>query len=290
MNFLQLIISGISVGTLYALFGIGVVLLYRVSNVVNFSHSQFGIVALYVTYLAVDHWNIPVILSLIIGILVSLALGMFTERFIIRGLPDEPHLVKVIVTLGCFMVLTGLTGYFMGYETREFSMRVRDGGVLLGDAYWSYNAMVSLVVTFILIVGVALLLKYTKIGIAMRAVAHNAQNARLMGIPANTVLGVTWGISALFALVIGIFAVPTTALRPEVLDAIFFNSFAAIILGGFGSIIGSAIGGIIFGIIESVFMGYFSAEYKQILVFFIILILLWFKPNGLFGKPEVKKV
>ena len=189
------------------------------------------------------------------------------------------------------MILYGLASWKWGADQRDFAFPISDFDIVnLGPAVLSYLNIATLLITLILMFILFLFFRYTKVGIAMKATQQNATAARINGIRTNRILSITWALSSLIGAVAGILLAPIATLDPNLMLEPLLKGFASAVLGGMTTLVGAALGGYMLGIIENLFGGYVSLEFKSIVAFGIIVLVLCFRPSGLFGRHYVRKV
>jgi branched-chain amino acid transport system permease protein len=189
------------------------------------------------------------------------------------------------------MVLYGVASWKWGANQRDLPFPVSDFDIVsLGPAVLSYLNIATMLITLVLMFILFLFFRYTKLGIAMKATQQNAMAARINGIRTNRILSITWAMSSVIGAVAGIFLAPIATLDPNLMLDPLLKGFAAAVLGGMTSLVGAALGGYMLGIIENLFGGYVSLEFKSIVAFGLIVLVLCFKPSGLFARHYVRKV
>lgn len=289
--FFQLLVSGFSFGSLYALVALAMVIIYKTSEVPNFGQGEMAMLSTFVAYTLLVTNNNSFTVSFVGSLLFAAVLGVFLEFVFLRRAKDPNILSLILITLGFQMVLYGLASWKWGAEQRDLPFPVSDFDVVnLGPAVISYLNIATLVITFVLMLILFLFFKYSKVGIAMKATQQNAMAARINGIRTNRILSVTWAMSSVIGAVAGILLAPIATLDPNLMLEPLLKGFAAAVLGGMTTLVGAALGGYMLGIIENLFGGYVSLEFKSIVAFGIIVLVLCFKPSGLFAKHYVRKV
>ena len=287
---LQLAIAGVAQGCLYALTALGLVVIYNASTVVNFAQGAMGMAAVYVAYVVLTNAHAPFSVAFTLAILTAFALGAVVQSLLLARLRDAPVLTQIVVTLGLFMFLEGIIGLFFGYNPRAMSLPIQIRPVLLGNLVLRPQDVVDLAVLFILGAAFIVLFRFTKIGLGMRAITENAYAARLMGIPIGRVLSLAWGTGVLLGALAAILASPTTSVTPNMMDTIVVYAFVAAILGGFGSLTGAVLGGLVLGVVVNLVDAFLAPELAMSIVFGLLLLMLYLKPDGLFGRKTVQKV
>ncbi len=289
--FLQLLVSGLSFGSLYALIALAMVIIYKTSEVPNFGQGEMAMISTFVafTLLVTNEYSFAV--SFIGAIVFAAALGIFLEFVFLRRAKDPNILSLILITLGFEMILYGLASWKWGADQKNLPFPVSDFDVInIGSAVISYLNIATLLITLSLMFILFLFFKYTKVGIAMKATQQNATAARINGIRTNRILSITWAMSSMIGAVAGILLAPIATLDPNLMMEPLLKGFSAAVLGGMTTLVGAALGGYILGIIENLFGGYVSLEFKSVVAFGIIVLVLCFKPSGLFARHYVRKV
>ncbi|MBW2334809.1 MAG: branched-chain amino acid ABC transporter permease [Deltaproteobacteria bacterium] len=289
--FLQLLVSGISIGSIYALVALAMVIIYKTSEVPNFAQGEMAMITTFVAFMLLDTFGQSFLISFTGALVFAVALGAFLEFVFLRRAKDPNVLSLILITLGFEMMLYGLASWKWGAEQQSFPFPVSDFDIVnLGQAVVSYLNIATLFVALFLMFILFLFFKYTKVGIAMKATQQNMIAARINGIRANRILSITWGMSSFIGAVAGMMLAPIATLDPNLMMDPLLKGFAAAVLGGMTTLVGSVIGGYILGIIETLFGGYVSLQFKSIVAFLIIVLVLCFKPSGLFAKHYVRRV
>jgi len=289
--FLQLLISGLSFGSLYALIALAMVIIYKTSEVPNFGQGEMAMISTFVAYALLESYAHSFVISFVGALIFAAALGVFLEFIFLRRAKDPNVLSLILITLGFQMILYGLASWKWGADQRDFAFPISDFDIVnLGPAVLSYLNIATLLITLILMFILFLFFRYTKVGIAMKATQQNATAARINGIRTNRILSITWALSSLIGVVAGILLAPIATLDPNLMLEPLLKGFASAVLGGMTTLVGAALGGYMLGIIENLFGGYVSLEFKSIVAFGIIVLVLCFRPSGLFGRHYVRKV
>ncbi|MEH7226097.1 branched-chain amino acid ABC transporter permease [Bacillus sp. JJ1566] len=291
--FLQMLVTGIVVGSVYALVALGFVLIYKSSDAINFAQGEFLLIGTYVCLTLITAYNIPFIPAVLLALIFSAILGFVIERIVLRPFIGEPVISMIMATIGLSSVLAGVVHIIWGHETRVFpkifsEKPVQFAGIIVAPVYlWSLVIVVFMLLVF------TLFFKYSKLGIAMRATADDQQAAMSMGISVKTIFAVAWAIAAIVSAVGGILLGNINGVNAS-LSAIGLKVLPVAILGGLDSIPGAIIGGLIIGIIESMTGGYLDpligGGLKEVMPFVLLVFILMFKPYGLFGKKEIERV
>lgn len=289
--FEMLLIEGLAIGACYGLFGVAVAIIYKTSDVVNFAQGEMGMMATFVAYHIMTAYGWPFYIAFPATLIFAILLGMAIEFCFLRPAKEPTVLGLLILTLGAEMLLMGLAGWKWGAEQKDFPflLSVSDTiQIFPGFALNSWTIGVF-VLTAVVMVLLFLFFRYSKLGIAMRATQQNENAAKIMGIKVERVFSITWGMSSLIGALAAMFFAARSVLDPNFMMEPFMRAFAAAVLGGLTSIPGVVIGGLILGIIEN-FFGYAWPEWKPIVAFVVIILIITIRPSGLFTKHYVKKV
>ncbi len=289
--FEMLLIEGLAIGACYGLFGVAVAIIYKTSDVVNFAQGEMGMMSTFVAYHIMTAYGWPFYIAFPATLIFAILLGMAIEFCFLRPAKEPTVLGLLILTLGAEMLLMGLAGWKWGAEQKDFPflLSVHDTieifpGFALNE--WTIGVFVLTTVVMVLLF---LFFRYSKLGIAMRATQQNENAAKIMGIKVERVFSITWGMSSLIGALAAMFFAARSVLDPNFMMEPFMRAFAAAVLGGLTSIPGVVIGGLILGIIEN-FFGYAWPEWKPIVAFVVIILIITIRPSGLFTKHYVKKV
>ena len=267
------------------------VIIYKTSEVPNFGQGEMAMISTFVAFNILESSGQSYALSFVGALVFAALLGMFLEFVFLRRAKDPNILSLILITLGFQMVLYGLAGWKWGADQRDFSFPVSDFDIInLGPAVVSHLNIATLLITLFLMFLLFLFFKYTKVGIAMKATQQNAVAARINGIRTNRILSITWSMSSVIGAVAGMLLAPIATLDTNLMLDPLLKGFASAVLGGMTTLVGAALGGYILGIIENLFGGYVSLEFKSVVAFGIIVLVLCFKPSGLFARHYVRKV
>lgn len=286
----QQVVSGLSAGCLYALAALGLVLIYRTMDIVNFAHGEMAMVSTFMAHTFLVKLGMPYILAALCAIAFAFVFGMAVERVFLRPIQGGPLVSLMIMTLGLFMVFNGAAGWIWGFDPMSFPRAVQGRPIWIGDLIITRDSILVLAVTIAMALALYLVLRFTMAGIAIRATSQNSRAARLMGVPVPKVYALTWGISAVLGAVAGILIAPTTFLRPSMMAEVQIKAFTAAVLGGFSSLPGAVVGGLLLGVLENLVAGYISTELKSTFAFVLIVVVLFIRPSGLLGTPQKRKV
>ncbi|HEX5095923.1 MAG TPA: branched-chain amino acid ABC transporter permease [Acidimicrobiia bacterium] len=292
--FFAQLINGIGAGVVYASLALALVLIFRTTGILNFAQGEMALVSTYLTWKFTDYgW--PVWLSIVASVAISFVGGALIERIIIRPVERSSPLVIVIVTIGLFLALNSLAQVIFGTDNKVMPRFYEFHVWELAGIRVSSDTVVLVAVLAVECALLWLLLQRTKIGLALRAVASNAESSRLVGVSVGTMLMFGWGLSAALGALAGSLVIPTTgsqSLTAGSMQAILFYAFAAAAIGGFDSPVGAVVGGMIVGVTQALTIEYVDAldGIESVVPLALILLVLLFKPSGLFGKVQVERV
>jgi branched-subunit amino acid ABC-type transport system permease component len=288
---LQNVINGLSAGSLYALLAVGIVLIYKSSDVLNFAHGACAMLSTFVAYHLVER-GLGHGAAMAGALVFAFALGAVIYRGLLYRAREGGGHAVVMVTIGLLMVVEGTAGLIWGTDTKEFhhvfadprSLTIPGGLVISTHDAWIIG------VAIVMVALLAVFFRVTKIGIGLRAVSQNEVAARLMGVRVSRVHALTWGIATALGAVAGLLLVPKLFLDPSMMFAPLLKAFAAAVLGGMRSVAGAVLGAWLLGVIETLAGAYVSTQFQATIAFIIIVVVLVIRPEGLLGKSEIKKV
>jgi len=294
--FFQLVVSGIVVGSIYALSGLGFVLIYKSSRVLNLAHGQLIATGAFITYALTAWVGIPIYLSFFISLILTFLLAMSVERIFLRRLIGEPIISVIMVTIGLMSILDGLI-YLSPFGSENFSFPefLPQTPVSIGEVSISWTQLMGVITTIILIAGFSWFFKKSTLGISMRAVSDDQMASMSIGISIPRVFGLAWAAAGFSAAAAGSIIGNITGLNFDVLRSFGIIVFPVVILGGLDSIFGAVVAGVIMGLIQQFASGYLDGHWglhgtADLLPYVILLIILLFKPHGLFGIHEIERV
>ncbi|MEV6280368.1 branched-chain amino acid ABC transporter permease [Nocardia sp. NPDC051832] len=292
IGFLQQLIEGLSAGAIYAGLALALVLIYRFTGIVNFAQGELAMFSAFLAWQCTES-GMPFWLALPITLAVSFAGGMLIERVIIRPVEGGAELTLVIVTVGLFFFVNAAAGWIWSYQVKAFPNPFPEGTLRAVGVSAGYGSLGVIAVVAVVMGLLYLMFRYTRIGLAMRAVACNPASARLVGIRVGVVLALGWGLAALVGAVSGVLSAPLLFLEPNMMGGVLIYAFAAATLGGFDSPGGAVAGGLIVGVAETLtgaYVDFIGTELKIGVPLAIILGVLLLRPQGLFGKAAVERV
>ncbi len=301
--FLQQVFNGLSLGAIYALIAIGYTMVYGIIGMINFAHGEIYMIGAYtglVTLTAVGVGTgvpLPILLAvmLIVAVAVTGCYGFAIERVAYRPVRGGPRLVALISAIGMSIFLQNWVALGQGARdaavpylvSGSANVEFASGFVVTAP----YSRILIIAVTVVLMIALTLFIRYSRMGRACRACAQDLRMANLLGIDTNKVISFTFVLGAMLAAVGGVLiALSVGKLNPFIGFLAGIKAFTAAVLGGIGSIPGAMLGGVLLGLAETMAAGYISSQYKDIVAFGLLVLILLFKPTGLLGKPEVEKV
>ena len=291
MDFLSNLISGLSLGSIYALIALGYTMVYGIAKMLNFAHGDVIMVGAYAVIVCIGSMGLPVWLTVILSILVCVALGVLIERIAYKPLRQSPPLTVLITAIGVSYLLQSLAQLIFGSHMRSFPAVISIPAIQLGELTVKGEALATLLVSALIMVALTLFINKTRLGKAMRAVSEDQGAAELMGISVNRTISFTFAIGSALAAVAGIFYGSTYGfIGPYTGSMPGIKAFVAAVFGGIGSIPGAMVGGLALGIIENMSKAYISTELSDAIVFGVLIIVLLLKPTGLLGKVIKEKV
>jgi len=293
--FLQLVISGFALGMVYALVAIGFVLILKCSNVFNIAQGHFVMIGGYVGYTFLVTFGLPVWASLLLSIVVAIIMGLLIERLTLRPLVGQPVLAVVMMTLALATIFEGVATLVWGGEYKAYHGVLPTVTLRLAELSIPPEMTIGLMVSICAVVILVLFFRYTKIGLAMRATAEDEQVVQSAGIRVTTVYALSWVIASVVGVIAGILLGGISGVMVE-MNTVGLKALAVALLGGMDSIGGAIVAGITLGVLENVAAGYLDpllpagGGLANVVPFIVIIIVLIFRPHGLFGLVEIERI
>jgi len=285
---LQQIFSGLAAGAIYASVALALVMIYRATDLVNFAQGEMAMFSTYIAWTLING-GIPFWGAYLITLIVSFLGGMAIERVLIRPVENAPVLAAVVVTIGLLLIFNATAGWIYSYTVQDFPSPFPDRPIL--GALMTTRDLGVIAVTLAMLVLLFAFFRFTPIGLAMRAAAQNPQSAQLCGIHVGRMLALGWGLAAAIGATAGIMVAPVLFLDPNMMGGVLVYAFAGALLGGITSPVGAVVGGLLVGVTENLVGTYLIAsQLKLTVAFALIILVLVFKPNGLFGTAIVRRV
>ncbi|NHP12749.1 branched-chain amino acid ABC transporter permease [Rhodococcus sp. IC4_135] len=295
--FLERLISGLTNGSIYAILALALVVVFRATGTINFAQGELALFTTFVAWwLTTMSW--PIWSAIGAALALGFLLGALMERLLIRPVQRRSDMAVLIVALGLFTGLNSLAGMLWGSDTKIMPSPFPNGPtdyISVGGARVYGDALGVLVALVVLLVLMSLLFRKTRVGLHMRAVADNAESANLAGVSTSRILAIGWGVAAAIGALAGVLVTP---LSPQQLGLttmfpIFIAASAAALFGGLDSLVGAVVGGLTIGVLESMLSGYISViggSLQQTSALLIIVVILFVRPNGLFGTKKLERV
>ncbi len=290
IDLIQIIVNGIAVGSSYALMGLAMVIIYKTSEVPNFAQGEMALISSFFAMMLLTSFNMSVYLAFFLTFVFAVLLGFFLEFAILRRAKEPNILGMIVITIGIEMIILGFVSWKFGADqkTMPFPIGPYDS-FIIGDIFVSKLEVLTLVAALLLMTTLFLFFRYSKLGLAMKATQQNSVAAQIVGVRTNRIMMMTWGISSLVGAVAGLLISPTI-MQPFMMWDPMLKGFAAAVMGGMTSLPGVVVAAYMLGIIENLFGGYISIEFKTVVAFVIIVLVLCVKPSGLFARHYIKKV
>ena len=296
--FVQLIFAGIAQGCIYALIGLGFSIIFKASEVINFAQGELLLVGAYIVSAGVFEWHLPFLVALVLGIVVTVLIGLLFERFVLGRMIGRPVFSILMITIGLDIILR--TAVIVEWGSKPIPAASPfdiTSGFNLGGVHFGANDLWTIAVTIVLCAALFYFFRYTRYGLAMRATALDQEAALAVGINIRIVYMLAWGLAAAIATLGGVFlAIDSFAIDPTFGGAALI-AFPAIILGGIDSVSGAVVGGIVIGVIQVLTAGYEShvanilgAGIHEITPYLIMILVLLIRPYGLFGTRKVERI
>lgn len=292
-EFIQQILNGISLGSIYALIALGYTMVYGVVELINFAHGEILMVGTFAAFFAITVLGANFVVAVIIAMIAAALLGVLIERIAYKPLRKSSRLAVLITAIGASLLLQNGGLMVFGTDYRAFPRILPNYQFKFfnGDVTITSYQLLILAVTLVMMIFLQYVVQRTKVGKAMRAVSWDKDAARLMGINVDATISITFAIGSAFAAVAGVLlglyyntVYPLMGLMPGL------KAFVAAVLGGIGLIPGAFTGGFLLGIVEALVSGYWSTEWRDPFVFAILILILIVKPSGILGKDEREKV
>lgn len=291
MQVLQLLLNGVSQGCVYALVALGFVLIYKATETVNFAQGELMMVGGFVALIALGPMGLPLWLAFVMALVGTAALGYGLERFLLRPLLGQPAFTLVLMTLAVSMVLRGVVMMIpgLGTETHVLAAPWREAILDWGGLQIDAARLIVMIATAALALALFLGFRFTRVGIAMQASSQNQIAAHYVGIPVEKLNALVWGLSGAVAALAGILLAPMTFVHVG-MGFIGLKALPAAVLGGFASLPGAFVGGLLIGVTEALAGFYLPEGFKDVAPYVMVLLVLMFLPDGLFGGHIRKKV
>ena len=283
---MQALISGILIGGVYALIGIGLTIIFGVMRVINFAHGDLLMLGMYATYYLFAMAHVDPFLSIVITMPLMFLFGAFLQKTIINRVLNALPQNQILLTIGLGLIMSNTVMLAFTSDYKILSTKYSSSSMHVGGISISSPLLISFAITAAITAALYWFLLKTDTGQAIRATAQDREAARLMGINVKRMSILAFGLGSALAATAGALISPTYYIFPQVGSIFTLKAFVIVVLGGMGSVIGATLGGVLIGIAESVGGVYFGAGWKEVVVFVLFLLVLLFKPSGLLGKSR----
>jgi branched-chain amino acid transport system permease protein len=287
--FLQQIVEGLASGAIYASLALALVLIYRATRIVNFAQGEMATFSAYLAW-QFNQWGMPFWLSLILVAILSFGIGALVFRLAIRPVISAPDHTHVVICIGLFIGFEAICLWIWGSDAYAYPRIFPDGAWTVGGVRLTAANLGVLGVLCVLALGLTLVFRFTRIGLAMRASAAEREKSPLVGIRVETMLMMGWGLATVFGFIAAALIAPRLFLSPPMMVSVVIYALAAATLGDWDSPVGAIVGGLVVGVAESLgatFVGFIGSELKVGVPFAVMAIVLVLRPQGLFGKTAV---
>ncbi len=291
MDFLQYLINGISLGSIYAIIALGYTMVYGIAKMLNFAHGDVIMVGAYIIFNITSTMGYPPLAGITLAVALCTILGITIERIAYKPLRDASSLAVLITAIGVSYFLQNMALIVFGADTKSFKSVIQVEPIHVGELVISGEALVTIISCIIIMVVLSAFVNRTKAGRAMLAVSEDKGAAVLMGVNVNNTIALTFAIGSGLAAIAGALMCSTyTTLSPYTGSMPGIKAFTAAVFGGIGSIPGAFLGGILLGVIEIFGKAYISSQLSDAIVFAVLIIVLLVKPSGILGKSRQEKV
>jgi branched-chain amino acid transport system permease protein len=287
-QFLQQVFSGLAAGAIYGSLALALVMIYRATDLVNFAQGEMAMFSTYIAWTLLNA-GLPFWAAFAVTLVASFLGGMVIERVVIRPVENAPVLATVVVTLGLLLIFNALAGWLFTYTLQEFPSPFPDRPLF--GALMTTGDLGIIGVTLVMLALLYAFFRFTPIGLAMRAAAQNPESARLCGIRVGRMLAIGWGLAAAIGATAGMMVAPVLFLDPNMMGGVLLYAFTGALLGGITSPVGAVVGGLIVGVTENLVGTYLvPSQLKLTVALALIVLVLVFRPAGLFGTAIVRRV
>ena len=286
----NLIVGGLAAGCLYAMVGIAIVIVLNITDIANFAQGEMAMVTTFFAYWLLDSVGLTWWEAVPIAILFGLVQGIVIQQVVIRPLIGSPVLSAIIATLGLNIVLNSVAGLIWGHQTYTFpSPFAFSAPFMIGSVPVSVDSVVNIAAGLTIVIAMTWFLRFTWIGLGLRAASQNPTVARMMGVSISRTSAIAWGLGGLVGAISGILVAPSLFLDTNLMGALLIKAFAGGVLGGLNSLIGVFLGCLALGVAENLAGAYVSPSFADATTFIVIIAVLAIRPEGIFGRVRVRK-
>ncbi len=293
MYYVELMINGLLVGSLYSIVALGFVIIYKASDAINFAQGEFVMFAGYVIAFFILSMQLPLVVAVVLALVVMVIVGFAVQWLVLQHLIGRPVVAIIMATIGLASFLQGLAQLLFGIETRNVPLPISNDPIFIGDILLNRVELVAAGFAAVGFAAFGWFFVKSRSGIALRAIADDQQVSQAMGIDVRRYFGLAWAISGVVALMGGVFWGNATGVDVQ-LALIGLKVFPVVILGGLDSIIGAIVAGLLVGLIESIAAGvidpYVGGGTKDLTPYVLMIVVLMVRPSGLFGKKVIERV
>jgi branched-chain amino acid transport system permease protein len=291
MEFLQQLINGLALGSVYALLALGYTMVYGIIQLINFAHGEIYMIGAFAGFYSASTLKLPLLPTLLIAMVVSALAGIIIEKVAYKPLRNSPRIALLITAIGVSLFLQNAMRLLVGSNPKPFPDLINAGSINIGSIQIEVKTILMFVVSALLVILLQFIVYKTKVGKAMRASSQDMEAASLMGINVDNTISLTFAIGSALAGIAGVLvAISYPSITPYMGAMPGLKAFVAAVLGGIGSIPGALVGGIAIGLLETFSKAYISTNFSDAIVFAILIIILLIKPSGLLGKKTNVKV
>jgi branched-chain amino acid transport system permease protein len=285
----HVLVSGLATGSIYALMALSLVIIYNATRTLNFAQGEMLMISTFVGWTTLQVLKAPLVVALLIAVVAAAVLAWGLERLLIRRAISATHFDVLIITLGLSLILRAAAGLLWTHDEFPFPSFFASQPLAVGAVRVAPASLGIIGASLALMLALAALFRWTRLGRAMRAVAQNQRAARLMGISVERVYSASWILAAVVGAVAGVLIAPVIFLSSQ-MGLVAINGFTAAVLGGFGSMPGAVVGGMVLGVLENLAPLYLPSSIKHSVPFLLLITILIVKPGGLFGRVTARKV
>jgi branched-chain amino acid transport system permease protein len=290
--FAQQTVAGLAQGAIFASLALALVLIYRATEVINFAQGEMAMASTFIAYQLIL-WGFSYWAAFFSTLAISFVLGVVIQLVVIRPVQHRSVIAVVIITVGLFILIDGLVTWKWGADLKFMPAPFGNTVYHVGSVAFSRQDLGVLIVSILSVILLGVLFRFTKLGLGMRAAALRPAAASLVGVRVNWMLAIGWGLAAVLGAVAGLMTEPSQFLQPTMMQPILLYAFAAAVLGGLESPVGAVIGGLLLGVFLNLigqYIGFATSELRLPIAFGVLLVVLLVKPNGLFGRKQVRRV
>jgi branched-chain amino acid transport system permease protein len=286
----NLVVGGLAAGCLYAMVGIAIVIVLKITDIANFAQGEMAMLTTFFAYWLMESAGLPWWQAVLIAVLFGLVQGIVVQQVVIRPLIGGPVLSAIIATLGLNIVLNSVAGLIWGHQTYTFpSPFTFLAPFMVGGVPIAVDSVVNIAAGLTIVVAMTLFLRLTWTGLGLRAASQNQTVARLMGISITRTSAIAWGLGGLVGGIAGVLVAPSLFLDTNLMSALLIKAFAGGVLGGLNSLIGVFLGCLALGVAENLASAYLSPSFADAITFIIIIVVLTIRPEGILGRVKVRK-